>query len=447
MTEATIDESALIAITTDHSKTSVSSEVSRESQEKDDISTSHRFSERSDFGLAARYPEKRVSSETKVGLTDDEEESEQSDQFDADVEPSTPIQAPRRHTFMAPASEEMVNRYKGMVKSRSLYGNIYEDGVLRSSDFYGDSKLIPFEEAERPDPNLSKYPHSAPTSTKKKESLRRKFDNSDLPANIARPGDWLGSPTASTRKSYTIKPKGVAPPPSPPEDNNVDEPGDDDLATPKSERPEMKKNVLDPPFSASPAIGGGRRAVMSNGAYQKSSASSARLSMPTDSSDPSVQKYKDMLRAKAFSISDFHGTSEESGVRPPDILPLSSPIVSSKKKSFGHKWGAPDPNDEMQARPTDFLGSPIVKRRSYVIKGDISSAMMTSPVSVMVAGGTSAAPIKRASMPVISSSSSMHSHEGDKSTPFGSPANGPRKGGKRVSALLQRFESSKQLDV
>ncbi|KAL3938535.1 MAG: hypothetical protein SGBAC_006570 [Bacillariaceae sp.] len=456
MTEAVIDDTALTA-NADSSNTK--DHISSVERKNVINSTSPlKLSEHSNLiSDASSFPDRRISTDTEVDLTEDEEDDEErSDQFKVESEPS-PHQPSRRHTLLAPASAETVNRYKGLVKSRSLYGDIYQDDFSRNNDFYGDSKIAILEEEaeERSDPTSLKYPHSAPTSTKKKQSLRTKFGNSDLPAHLSRPEDFLGSPGASKRKSYTIKAKLVPPPPPPPEDHEKEE---SNLFTPQSDRSQTKNNLsLDrPPLSADG--GGGRRGVMSTGgAYHGSSTiSSPRLSLPDNSE---VEKYKAMIRSKAFTSSkDFYGTGEESSAdgKPPAVIPASPPVVSKKSTANRpHKWGAPDPNNDMQARPTDFLGSPMSaksKSKSYTIKGEhnVSSPLpMASPVCVMANGSTTTTgPPKRMSLPNVPLLSSPYIYSSDNNkTPIGSPGCPARKGGKRVSALLQRFESSKQLNV
>jgi hypothetical protein len=221
-------------------------------------------------------------------------------------------------------------------------------------------------------------------------------------------------------------------------------PPPEDLGTPKQIKPKLE--ALEAPSSVPT---GDRRSVFKNptGAYKMVSASDSRLVLPQK--NDTLEKYKAMIRSSNFSSS--HGVYEDIGrsqqfLGQSEIIedklgrltiealgyPVSSPKPGSNK-SHRHKWGAPDPEDATQARPTEWMGSPSAgRRKSYRIK-DSSNLEVAPPPPVSLSSLSSpktvlASPYEKK---VIAASSPPK-------TPV---ATREKIGGKRFSDLYQVFES------
>lgn len=112
-------------------------------------------------------------------------------------------------------------------------------------------------------------------------------------------------------------------------------------------------------------------------------------------SSGTVKKYKTMMRTRMSlpagkldedmgRSQDFYGQSEvlqlerktQASLGSASASPRHSP-KSRNSKSVQHRWGKPDPQSDAQARPTEWLGSPAGRRKSYKIKETASPALLS----------------------------------------------------------------------
>jgi hypothetical protein len=349
----------------------------------------------------------------------------------------SPPQSPR---LIPAASSDTVEKYKQLIRVSMVLpaDGLYED-VGRSQDFLGKSEILELDRnAQESLGFVSSSPKSSP-NTRNSRTLQQKWGKPDLEDDTqARPSAWLGSPSTK-RMSYRIKEKVNL-------DLITEFPPPEDQVTPKQIKPKFE--ALESPSSVPT---GDRRSVFKNptGAYNKMmSASDSHLLSPRKTEN--LEKYKAMIRSRNFPPSDgvyedigrsqqFLGQSEiieeklgrsaQESLGYSASIPVTSPKPGSPK-SHHHNWGAPDPEDATQARPTEWLGSPSSgRRKSYRIKNGSNLEVAPPPPMSMSSPTTVLAPPY--DKKVMGAGTPPRTPVATKETI----------GGKRFSALYQVFES------